>query len=162
MELGWTHKVEFKMRSTYTINERRQLLQVKWKWCSELSRDNLKHKIFKTHNLWEETPLPSLYYIMCFYVKTISKRHFSPRLSNVSPKTTTLVVPKLWKLISFSNKVFFQNVTLISYILETIFPKMYSTLQSDLIWPLFSRDLWLGVKFSIWLPPLLFIITHAN
>jgi hypothetical protein len=34
-------------------------MQVKWKWCSELNRDNLKHKFYIARNLWEEAPLPS-------------------------------------------------------------------------------------------------------
>jgi hypothetical protein len=46
--------------------------------------------------------------------------------------------------------------------LENIFPMVYSTLQSDLICPLVSRDLWLRVKFLIWLLPLLLIITYPN
>jgi hypothetical protein len=46
--------------------------------------------------------------------------------------------------------------------LENIFPKVYNMLQSDLIWPLLLRDLWLRIKFPIWLPPFFFIITHPN
>jgi len=107
MELGQTHKVEFKMRSTYTTKKRGRLLQVKLKWCGEFSRDNLKHKIYTALNLWKETPFPSLYNTMCFSARTTSKRHFSLRVPSASPKTRILVLPKLWKFISFSNKVFF-------------------------------------------------------
>jgi hypothetical protein len=32
----------------------------------------------------------------------------------------------------------------------------------NLIWPFLSRDLCSRVKFSLWFPPLLFTITHAN
>jgi len=46
--------------------------------------------------------------------------------------------------------------------LKNIFPMVYSTPQLDLIWPLFSRDLSLGVKFPIWLSLFLLIITYAN
>jgi len=35
-------------------------MQVEWKWCGELSKDNLKHKLYTTHNLWEEASFPSL------------------------------------------------------------------------------------------------------
>jgi hypothetical protein len=35
-------------------------MQVEWKWWNGLSKDNLKHKIYTTHNLWEEAPFPSL------------------------------------------------------------------------------------------------------
>jgi len=58
MGLGGTQK--FKMKSTCTAKERGQLVQVERKWCNGLSRDNLKHKLYMTYNLWEEAPLPSL------------------------------------------------------------------------------------------------------
>jgi hypothetical protein len=35
-------------------------MQIEWKWCDEFSKDNLKHKLYMAHNLWEEAPLPSL------------------------------------------------------------------------------------------------------
>jgi hypothetical protein len=35
-------------------------MQVEWKSCDRLSKDNLKHKFYTTHNLWEEAPPPSL------------------------------------------------------------------------------------------------------
>jgi hypothetical protein len=60
MGLGQTHKWEFKMRSNCTITKRGQLVQVEWKWCIELKRDNLKHKLYMVCNLWDEAPLPSL------------------------------------------------------------------------------------------------------
>jgi len=34
---------------------------------------------------------------------------------------------------------------------KKIFPMMYFTPQSKIIWPLFQKDLWLGIKISIWL-----------
>jgi hypothetical protein len=48
------------MKSTYTTKERRQLMYVEYKWCDRLNKDNLKHKLYMAHNLWEEAPLPSL------------------------------------------------------------------------------------------------------
>ncbi len=36
------------------------VVQVECKWCNGLNRDNLKHKLYTTHNPWEEAPLPSL------------------------------------------------------------------------------------------------------
>jgi hypothetical protein len=42
-------------------------------------------------------------------------------------------VPKLWRPISFSNQIFFENVRAITYILENIFPMVYHTLQLDLV-----------------------------
>jgi hypothetical protein len=38
------------------------------------------------------------------------------------------------------------------------FSMVYNILQSNLIWPLLSKDLWSEVKFSIWFPHLLLII----
>jgi len=35
-------------------------MQVEWKWCDEFNKDNLKHKLYTAHNLWEEAPFPSL------------------------------------------------------------------------------------------------------
>jgi len=35
-------------------------MQVEWKWCNGLNRDNLNHKFYITYNLREEAPLPSL------------------------------------------------------------------------------------------------------
>jgi hypothetical protein len=58
MGLGQTHKRKFNMRSTCTTKKRGQLVQVEWKWCDGLSKDNLKHKLYTTYNLCEETPLP--------------------------------------------------------------------------------------------------------
>jgi hypothetical protein len=43
-------------------------MQVEWKWCNELAKDNFKHKLYTTHNHWEHAPLPSLQYILCFSV----------------------------------------------------------------------------------------------
>ncbi len=60
MGLGWTHKREFKMRSTCTTKKRGKLVQVEWKWCDGRNRDNFKHKLYITYNLWEEAPLSSL------------------------------------------------------------------------------------------------------
>ncbi len=137
------------MRSTCTTKKRRQLVQVEWKWCNGVSRDNLKHKLYKTCNLWKEAPLPSLYKIMCFFARTISKCHFPSKLPSGSPKTRTFFVPKLWMLISFSNQVYFGNARAISLALKKIFPKMYSTPHSELILPLLSRGLWSRVQFPI-------------
>jgi hypothetical protein len=50
----------FKMKSTCTTKKRGQLMQIEWKWCDRLSRDDLKHKLYIAHNLWEEAPFPSL------------------------------------------------------------------------------------------------------
>jgi hypothetical protein len=52
-----THKQEFKMKSTCITKVRRWILQVERKWCNGFNKDNLKHKLYMTHNLWEEAPL---------------------------------------------------------------------------------------------------------
>ncbi len=46
--------------------------------------------------------------------------------------------------------------------IKNFLPMVYNMLQSDLIWFLLSKDLWSKVKFPIWLPSLLLIITHKN
>ncbi len=40
-------------------------MQVEWKWCNELSKDNLKHKLYIARNLWgrSTTPLPIVHYL---------------------------------------------------------------------------------------------------
>jgi hypothetical protein len=48
------------MKSTYTTMEKRWLIQVDYKWCDGLSKDNFKHKLYMACNLWEEAPLHSL------------------------------------------------------------------------------------------------------
>jgi hypothetical protein len=115
MGLGQTHKREFKMMSTCTTKQIRRLMQVKWKWCGRLNRDNLKHKLHTAHNLWEETPFPSLEYTLCLFVGTTSKCHFFPGLLSGSPKTRTFIVPKFWTFIYFLNQVCFENARAISY-----------------------------------------------
>jgi hypothetical protein len=60
MGLGKTHNQEFKIKSTYTTEERGQLVQIKHKWCNWLNKNNLKHKLYMACNFWEEAPLPSL------------------------------------------------------------------------------------------------------
>jgi hypothetical protein len=134
--------------------KKRQLMQVEWKWCNGFNRDNLKHKLYTACNLWEETSLPSLYYTLCFSVGITSKCHIF---------LGTFVVSKLWMFIFLSNQVFFLKMWGQCIItLKKIFPTIYSTPQSSLIWPLLWRDLWSGVKFPIWFMPLLLIIIHAN
>jgi hypothetical protein len=50
------------MKPTCTIKEKGGLMQIDHQWCDEFNRDNFKHKFYMVHNLWEEAPLPSLYY----------------------------------------------------------------------------------------------------
>jgi hypothetical protein len=111
MGLKRTHKQEFKMRSTCTTKKTKQLMEVKWKWCSGFNK-NFKHKFYTTHNLWEEAPFRSLYYSLCLSTGTTSKCHFSPKLPL---GTAILVFPKLWTFISFSNQVCFENERAMSY-----------------------------------------------
>jgi hypothetical protein len=33
-------------------------MEIEHKWCGGLSKENLKHKLYMAHNLWEEAPLP--------------------------------------------------------------------------------------------------------
>jgi hypothetical protein len=85
-------------------------MQVERKWCDGFSKDNLKHKLYMTCNLWEEAPLPSSYYILCLFAGTTPKCHFSlglpSRVPGGSPKTR-IFVPS-----------FFENVTRMFYSLQ--------------------------------------------
>jgi len=104
------------MRLIYTTKKKERLMQIEWKWWDKLSRANFKHKLYTTHNLWEEASLPSLHYTLCLLPKMgiTFKCHFF--LGN--PKTRTFVVRKLWTLIYFSNQVCFENMKTISYSLQ--------------------------------------------
>ncbi len=133
MGLGQIHKQEFKMGSTYICKKRKRLVQIEWKWYGELSKDNLKHKLYTAHNLWEEAPLPSLWYIMCLSAGTTSKCHFSSRLPNRSLKTRILVVSQLWMFTSFSNQVFYKKKGQYFITLKKIFPVVYNMPQLELI-----------------------------
>jgi len=95
MGLGRTHKRKVKMVSTCTTNKRRRLVQVKWKWCGKLNRDNLKHKL---HTRLQPlgggiTPLPIIYFVplrrdyiqMSLFLETL-KWEF-PNQDSYCPKT---------------------------------------------------------------------------
>jgi hypothetical protein len=60
MGLGRSHKPKFKMKLICTTKKKRQLVEVEWKWCDGLNKDNLKHKFYTTYNLCGKPPLPSL------------------------------------------------------------------------------------------------------
>ncbi len=128
-------------------------MQVKWKWCDRLSRDNLKLKLYTACNLWDEAPLPP-YNILYAFPRGLHPNVIFP-WDYCYPKTLDVHI--------FLKSSFFLKVKgqyLIT--LENIFSVVYSKLQSNLIWFLLLMDLWSGVEFSIWPPPLLLIITHAN
>jgi hypothetical protein len=48
------------MKLTYTIKQRKQLMEIERKLCDKFNKDNLKLKLYTTFNLWERAPLPSL------------------------------------------------------------------------------------------------------
>jgi hypothetical protein len=106
MKLRQTYKQKFKMRSIYTTKKRGHLMQVEWKWCIKLNRDNMKYKFYTTHNLWEEAPLFSLppYSIFC-----ASPQGLHPNVT--FPRDSQMWVPKLGLLL-------FQNLGH-SYIFQT-------------------------------------------
>jgi hypothetical protein len=35
-------------------------MQIEHKWCNKFNKDNLKLKLYTSHNIWEEAPFPSL------------------------------------------------------------------------------------------------------
>ncbi len=125
-------------------------MQVEWKWCNELSSDNLKHKLYTAHNFWEEAPLPSLYYIVCLSMGTTSKCHFSSGSQVGVPKLGLLLSQNFGHSYLSQIKSFFSVRGQYFIALENIFPTMYNTFQLDLIWFLLSRGLLSKVKLSIW------------
>ncbi len=114
-------------------------MEVEHKWCNKLSKDNLKHKLYIAHNLWEETPLPSLYYTLWLFMGATSKWHFSKELSNESLKITTLVDLKLWTFISSSNTPIWSMQWHNLIALKKFFPMVYCTPQLEIIWPLILK-----------------------
>ncbi len=126
MGLGKTHKQKFKMKSTYKTKKGRQLMQVEWKWCNKFSKDNFKHKLYTTWNLWEEALLPSLQYTLCLFVGTTPKCHFSLGLLNGSTKIRTLVIPKLWTFISLLNQSILKMQGKYLITLKKIFSTVYN------------------------------------
>jgi hypothetical protein len=64
MGLKQTHKQEFDLKLTNTIEQKKQLMQVGYKWSSGLNKDNFKLKLYMACNIWEEAPLPYLKYML--------------------------------------------------------------------------------------------------
>jgi hypothetical protein len=110
------------------------------KWCEGFNKDNFKHFT---------RPV------------TFGKRHHSPpynilcaSLQGLHPNVILNGSPKTLDVHIFLKSSLFWKCKAISYSFENIFPMVYSMLQLDFIWPLLSKDLWLGIKFPIWFPPL--------
>jgi hypothetical protein len=128
------HKQEFKMRSTYITKKKRQLVQVKWKWCDGFSRDNLKHEFYTTHNLREEASLPP----PIIYFVPLCKDYIQMSLF---PQDSQMGVPKLGLLLSqnFGRsylsqiKSIFGNGRAIFYSPQKKFPVVYNTTQLKFI-----------------------------
>jgi hypothetical protein len=137
------------MISTCITKKKRQLMQVEWKWCDKFNRDNLKHKLYMTCNLLEEA-IP----LLILYSMTLHKDYIQMLLFLETPKWESqnwdFCCPKTLDAYIFLKIKFILRVRgqyLIA--LEKIFSMMYSTLQSNLIWPLVSRDLWSIIKSPI-------------
>jgi hypothetical protein len=93
-------------------------MQVEWKWCGGLNIDNLKDKLYTTHNLWEEAPLPSLIvYSVPLHGDYIQMSLF-PWTCKWESQIKTIVVSKLRLFVFFSNQVCCENVKAISYSLQ--------------------------------------------
>ncbi len=114
MGLGWTHKQEFKIKSTCTTNEKRWLMQVECKWFG-----GFKGTTLNTSFTWPATfgrrPSSLPYNILHDSPWSYIQMTFFPRLSSGHPKIGTFIVSKLWTLIFISNKICFENEMAISY-----------------------------------------------
>jgi hypothetical protein len=77
--IGTRTNTQAKVQDEINLHNKKegQLVQVEWEWCNKFNKDNLKHKLYTTCNLWEEALIPSLEYILCFSTRTRFKCHFS-------------------------------------------------------------------------------------
>jgi hypothetical protein len=163
MGLEWIHKWKFKIMSTCTTKKRGRLMQVKNGSCAADLIGTTSNTSFTQHTTFEKRHHSPPYSI--FYASL-----HGPHPNVVFSQYSQVGVPKLGLLLSRNfGHSFLSQIKSISrmqgkYVITliNIFPMVYSTLQSDFIWSLLSRDLWSEVKFSIWLSPLLLIKNHAN
>jgi hypothetical protein len=150
------------MIPTTTTKKKRRLVQIKWKCCNGFNRDNFKHKFHTASYLWEEAPLlsPRVYFIPLR--KDYIQMSFFFGTFKWESQIGTFAIPKLWMLIFFSNKIIFESLKTISYSLWKYLSNGVKHVPTKFYLTPAFKDLWLAIKFSIWLPPLLLIITHAN
>jgi len=96
------------MRSTYVTTKRKQLMQVELSGVANLVGITSNTSFPQPSTFGGgTTPLPIIYFVLLYgdYIC-----HFSPGLPSGS-----LVVPKLWTFISFSNHIYFENTRAMSY-----------------------------------------------
>ncbi len=102
------------MKSTCTIKKKGQLVQVEWKWCDEFNRTTLN-----TSFTWLVTFPRKEHSFLIIYLMPLRQDYIQmslfPGTPKWSPKTRTLIVPKLWTFISLSNQVEFENAKVIHY-----------------------------------------------
>jgi hypothetical protein len=67
------------------------------------------------------------------------------------PKLGLLLSQIFWRLYLPQIELFWSMQGWYLIALKKIFPMMYFTPQSKIIWPLLLGDLWSGIKISIWL-----------
>jgi hypothetical protein len=48
------------MKLTYTTKQKKQLEQVRCKWCDKFNKNKFKLKFYMIRNFWEKAPLPSV------------------------------------------------------------------------------------------------------
>jgi hypothetical protein len=113
-------------------------VQVEWKWCDGLSRDNLKNKLYRARNLWEEAPLPSPSILYAF------PRGLYPNVT--FPQDSQVGVLKLRLLLSqnFGRSCLFQIKSILrlqgQYLIEikNICPTMYNMFHKPHLTPAFK------------------------
>ncbi len=161
MGLGWTHN--------------------KSSWWDELAKPKKKGNLCKLNESGVVDLVGTTLNISFTQPTTFGRRHHSPPYSilyafpwGLRPNVTfvrdsQVGVLKLGLLLSqnFGCSYLSQIKSILKMqmqyfiILKNIFPTLYNTPQSELIWPLLSRGLWSRIKFPIWFMALLLIITHA-
>jgi hypothetical protein len=133
MGLRPNHKQKFKMTSTSTTKKKGQLMQVKWKWCGKLNRNNLNTSFTRlvTFKSRHQSPPYNIFYD--------SPWGLHPNVT--FPRDSQVAVPKLELLLSqtfghsYLSQIKFGLRVQGQYFitLENIFSTMYNTLQLDLI-----------------------------
>jgi hypothetical protein len=121
------------MRSNCTTKKKKRLVQVEWKWCGGLSRNNFKHKLYTTCNFGRKH-----HSFLCSILYASSWR-LHPYV--IFPQDFQVGVPKLGLLLSqnFGHSYLYQIKSFLrvqrNYFiaLENIFPMAYSTFQLNLI-----------------------------
>ncbi len=106
------------MKSTCTMNERRWLAQIECNQCSKFNRDNLKHKLYTTHNLQKEAPFP--YSILCDSLQRLHWNGTFSQDSQMEVQNWNSWYPKTLHVRIFFKTTCLEHARAISYSLQKV------------------------------------------